>query len=82
MTVVKILAAITLVVSIGWAVVTPSFESALAVLGSLSALIATFFLARRNAQHTQQQTVSNSSVGVQAGGNVNVGNIAKDEHAK
>jgi hypothetical protein len=80
---VKALAAIALIGSIGWVIVDPGFEPALAVVGSISGLISAFLVEKRNARRAQQhQSVSKSSIGVQAGGDVNIGNIGRDKHAK
>lgn len=80
---VKFLAAIALIGSIAWVIVDPGFESALAVIGSISALVSAFLVEKRNARRAQQlQSVSRSSIGVQAGGNVSIGNIGDDKHVK
>jgi hypothetical protein len=79
---VKILAAIALIGSIAWVIADPGFESALSVVGSISALISAFLVERRNARRTQHQSVSKSSIGVQAGGDVSIGNIVGDKHVK
>ena len=80
---VKFLAAIALIGSIAWVIADPGFESALAVVGSISALVSAFLVERQNAQRAQQQqSVSKSSIGVQAGGDVNIGNIGGDKHVK
>jgi hypothetical protein len=78
----KFLAAFALIGSITWVIASPGFEPALAVVGSLSTLVAMFVRDKRKAQRTQQQSVSKSSVGVQAGGNVNIGDVGGDKHAK
>ncbi|OQW66539.1 MAG: hypothetical protein BVN28_00200 [Nitrospira sp. ST-bin4] len=77
---VKFLAAIALIVSTAWVIANPGFESALAVLGSISALASTFIIGKRRAERAQHQSVSQSSVGVQAGGNVSIGDAGKDKH--
>lgn len=83
MTYIKILAAIAFLGSIGWVIADPSFESALAVVGSLSALSSAFLVAKRKARRAQQhQSVTNSSIGVQAGGDVNIGGIGQDKHGE
>ncbi|MDO8587088.1 MAG: hypothetical protein Q7T82_08625 [Armatimonadota bacterium] len=80
---VKFLAAIGLIGSIGWAIAAPGFESALAVIGSITALISACLAGKRKAQRAQQhQSVSESSIGVQAGGDVNIGSIGGDKHAE
>ena len=80
---VKFLAAIALIGSITWVIADPGFEPALAVVGSISALVSAFLVEKRNARRAQQhQSVSKSSVGVQAGGDVSIGDIGGDKHAK
>lgn len=79
----KFIAAIALLGSIAWVIADPGFEPGLAVVGSLSALISAFLMEKRNAQCAQQhQSVSQSSIGVQAGGDVNIGNIRASKHAE
>ncbi len=79
---IKILSAIALMGSIAWLIVSPGFEPALAVIGSLSALISVIFIQERKSRHVQQQqSVSKSSVGIQAGGDVNIGDNGGDKHA-
>ena len=80
---IKFLAVIALLGSIAWAVSAPGFDSALAVVGSLSALVAAFVVEKRRKRRARQhQSVSKSSVGIQAGGNVSIGAINSDRHAK
>jgi hypothetical protein len=78
----KFLAAIALIGSIAWVIANPGFEPALAVVGSISTLVALFVRDKRNAQRAQQQSVSKSSVGVQAGGNVSIGDMGGEKHVK
>lgn len=76
---VKVLAVIGLVVAIGWLISDPGFESALAIVVAISTLISTVIVERKRANPPQQhQSVLKSSVGIQAGGNVNIG----DKHGK
>lgn len=80
---VKILAVIALLCSIGWVIHDPGYEPALAVVVSISALVSVFFVEKRNKRRAQlQQSVSKSSIGVQAGGDVSIGNIGKDQNVK
>ncbi len=80
---VKVLAAIALLGSIGWVIADPGFEPALAVVGSISALVSAFLVEKYNARRAKQrQSVSNSSIGVQAGGDVNIGRIGPDKDAR
>ena len=80
---IKILSCIALIVSIAWLVSSPSFEPALALIGSMSALVSAFVVEKRSKRLAKQhQSVSNSSMGIQAGGNVSIGDINNDNHAK
>lgn len=80
---VKLLTTIALIGSIAWAIADPGFEPALAVVGSLSALVSAFLVEKRDARRARQhQAVSKSSIGVQAGGDVNIGNIEGGKHVE
>jgi hypothetical protein len=80
---VKALALIALIGSITWSIADPKFESILAVIGSLSALVSAFLVEnRKRTRIYQQQSVSGSSTGIQAGGNVNIGNAGGDKDVK
>ena len=79
----KILAAIALICSVAWVIKDPGFESALAVIGALTGLIAALFLQKRTERSAQQhQSVSKSSIGVQVGGNVNIRICGGDKRAE
>jgi len=80
---VKFFAAIALIVSIVWVIAAPGFEPTLAVVVSISALVSAFVVEKRTARRVQQhQSVSKSSIGVQADGDVSIGDIGGDKHAK
>lgn len=80
---IKLLAAITLIGSIAWVIADPGFEPVLAVVGSISALVSAFLVEKRKMRREQQQqSVSKSSIGLQAGGDVNIGNINGDKHVE
>lgn len=81
--VIKFLAVVALIGSIAWLVSEPGFEPALALVSSMSALVSTFVVEKRSKRHARQhQSVSNSSMGIQAGGDVSIGDINRDKHAK
>jgi hypothetical protein len=81
--IIKFLAFIALIASIAWLVSSPGFEPALALVGSMSALVSAFVVEKRSKRLAKQhQSVSNSSMGIQAGGNVSIGDINNDNHAK
>jgi hypothetical protein len=80
---IKLLAAIALIGSIAWLIVDPGFEPALAVVAAISALVSTLLIQKRVARRPQQhQSVSKSSIGIQAGGDVSVDNIGDQKSAK
>lgn len=80
---IKFLAVIALIGSIAWVVSYPGFESGLAVVGASAALISAFFVQKSKArQPKQHQSVSKSAIGIQAGGDVSVGDISGGNRAK
>ena len=80
---IKFFAVIALIGSTAWVISDPGFEPSLAVVGSISALISSFFVEKRNTRLPEQhQSISKSSVGVQAGGDVSIGDIRNDKNAK
>ena len=78
MLIIKFLATAAFLGSIAWMVAAPDYEPALAIFTSLSALIASFVIEkRRKSNATQQQEVSGNGLGIQAGGDVSVGNVSR-----
>lgn len=76
----KVLAAISLLGAIAWVVFEPGFEPSLAVVGSISALAALFVADRKKrGESSQAQVVSSKSVGIQAGGDINIGSFKQDK---
>lgn len=72
----KSLSGIAFVGSIAWFASKPDYEPAIAVITSLSAFIATWFSdQKQNHQGNQNQSVSKNGIGIQAGGDVNLGSI-------
>jgi hypothetical protein len=81
--VIKLVAIVSMVVSIAWFISDPGFEPALAFAGSISALVSTFVVEKRSIRSAQQhQSVSKSSMGIQAGGDVNIRDINDGKHVK
>lgn len=73
---IKILSFIALLGSIAWYIYDPGFEPAIAIITSLTALIAAWVSDnQRNTSSKQSQKVGDKSFGIQAGGGVNVGDI-------
>jgi hypothetical protein len=86
---IKILSIIALIGSIAWLIFVPGFDAALAVIGSISAIISAFVVEGKISKKEkasksiqQHQSVSKSSTGIQAGGDVNIGENRKDNHAR
>ena len=83
MPIIKLLSVVALSGSIAWMVVDPDYEPALAILASLSTLITNFVIEKRkDATLNQRQKVSGDGVGIQAGGDVTVGNIRNSSEIK
>jgi membrane protein implicated in regulation of membrane protease activity len=73
MTILRILAAIALLVSAAWLAVDRSFEPAVSTITSLSALLALQWARRqRRDRPEQRQAVGPHGVGIQAGGDVSI----------
>ena len=80
MLIIKLLTGAALLGSIAWAVAAPDYEPVIAMITSLSALIATFvYDKRREVSARQLQLVSGSGVGIQAGGDISVGNVGNSQ---
>lgn len=83
MPIIKLLSVVALIGSIAWMVADPDYEPALAIIASLSTLIANFIIEKRkDATLNQRQEVTGNGVGVQAGGDVTVGDIRNSSEAK
>lgn len=83
MPIIKLLSVVALVGSIAWMVAAPDYEPALAIVASLSTLIANFIIEKRKgALLIQRQKVTGDGVGIQAGGDVTVGNIRSSSETK
>jgi hypothetical protein len=75
---IKFLSVLALFGSIAWMVADPDYEPALSIVASLAAFIANFIIERRKVDTpAQQQTVIGNGIGVQAGGDVTIGDIHK-----
>lgn len=76
MPIIKLLSGLTFIGSVAWFIATPDYEPAIASVTSLSALIVILFGEKRAKQQANQsQSVAENAIGIQAGGNVEVGNI-------
>lgn len=76
MLIIKFLSGLAFIGSIGWFIALPSYEPAIAVVTSLAAFIAAWFGEKKSRKRgSQNQTVGTNGIGIQAGGDVKVGNI-------
>lgn len=81
---IKTLTILALSVSLLWVIIAPGFDSIITLIGAISAVITAFVLkAKKSHPPQQQQSVSNSSNGIQAGGNINIqGDIGGNQNDK
>ncbi|MBI3711579.1 MAG: hypothetical protein HY253_01245 [Burkholderiales bacterium] len=80
---IKILTISALLGSIAWMVHSPDYEPAVASITSLSACIAAFIVDRKRQNSAAlHQSVTKGSIGVQAGGNISLGNINTKDQGK
>ena len=83
MPIIKFLSVVALFGSIAWMVATPDYEPAIAIIASLSTLIANFIVEKRkDSSLNQRQEITGNGVGIQAGGDVTVGNIRNSSETK
>lgn len=81
--IVKILSSIGVLASIAWVYTKPGYDSALSLITTLVALAGSFVVEKRGAKLPHQnQTVSGSSIGIQAGGDVHTGKITTKSTSK
>lgn len=83
MIVIKILSIIAFIGSVLWTIADPGYEPALAMIASLTAFITNFICEKRkDTAYTQRQKVSGQGFGIQAGGDVNLGNTQPSKKRK
>ena len=76
MLIIKILSGLAFIGSVAWFIAQREYEPAIAILTSLAALIAAWFVDRKQKrQANQNQSISKNGIGIQAGGDVNLGSI-------
>lgn len=76
MLIIKLLSGIAFIGSVAWFIVQRGYEPAIAIVTSLSAFIAAWFGDKKlKRQANQNQAVSKNGIGIQAGGDVNMGSI-------
>jgi hypothetical protein len=72
---IRFLALLSLAGSVAWLIYEPGFEPFLAVLGAIGVAVTAFLVEKAKRTRGQQQEISAGSVGIQAGGDINIGNI-------
>jgi hypothetical protein len=76
MLIIKFLSGLAFIGSVVWFIAQRDYEPAIAILTSLSAFVAAWFVDKKQKrQANQNQSVSNNGIGIQAGGDVNFGSI-------
>lgn len=77
--VIRVVSLAALLLTIAWLVYDPAFNSAVATVSSLAALLSSFLIRKPTSEleARQSQKVSSDSIGVQAGGNVHIDKIEK-----
>lgn len=76
MLIIKFLSAFAFIGSVAWFIALPDYEPAIAIVTSLSAFIAAWFGDKKmKRQANQNQAVGKGGVGIQAGGDVNMGSV-------
>lgn len=76
MLIIKILSGLAFIGSVVWFVAQRDYEPAIAIITSLSALIAAWVGEKKvKRKASQNQTVAENGIGIQAGGDVSTGSI-------
>lgn len=76
MLIIKILSGLAFIGSVVWFTAQRDYEPAIAIVTSLSAFIAAWFSEKKmKRQASQNQTVAENGIGIQAGGDVSTGSI-------
>lgn len=73
-----ITSSLALVLAFAWLVHSPAYDSAAATATAAAALFSSFFLKRERTPEGQNQQVSGSSLGIQAGRDANIRDIGKN----
>lgn len=81
--IIKLLSGISFIGSVVWFIAQRDYEPAIAIVTSLSAFIAAWFGDKKvKRQASQNQTVAKNGIGIQAGGDVSLGNIHTNRNEK
>lgn len=76
MLIIKLLSGLAFIGSVAWFIAQRDYESAIAIVTSLSAFIAAWLHDKKLKRQTNQnQTISKNGIGIQAGGDVSMGSI-------
>jgi len=76
MLIIKILSGLAFIGSVVWFIAQRDYEPAIAIVTSLSAFIAAWLGDKKmKRQASQNQTVADNGIGIQAGGDVSIGSI-------
>ena len=76
MLIIKLVSGLAFIGSVAWFIAQRDYEPAIAILTSLSAFVAAWFVDKKQKrQANQNQSVSKNGIGIQAGGDVNLGSI-------
>lgn len=76
MLIIKFLSGLAFIGSVVWFIAQRDYEPAIAIVTSLSAFIAAWFGEKKlKRQASQNQSVYKNGIGIQAGGDVSMGNI-------
>ncbi len=75
MLILKLLSGLAFIGSVSWLIAIPDYEPAIASVTSLSALIAIYRLESGKKKAAQSQSIAKNAIGIQAGGDVKVGNV-------
>lgn len=69
---------LALILALAWVISSPNYDSAVACVAAVAALLSSFFLKRGQKSKDQAQQVSGSSVGIQVGRDAHIRDIRKD----
>ena len=72
MIIAKIFTIVVSVVTLFWLITVPGFESLVAFLSAIAAIIAAFLATKHKRVKDQHQSLSRSSIGIQAGRDINI----------
>lgn len=77
---IKILSALAFIGSVFWFIADPDYEPAIVAISSLSGFILSWIQGKKTqVTPSQNQSIAENGFGIQAGGNVSVGNVNMDK---